>query len=187
MTIDPEKKTTKAARRRWSIGRFGRDRHGATAVEFGLIALPFFALLFAIIETGIVYFAGEALETAVAASGRMIRTGEAQAQGMSADDFRTSICSRVMALFDCNGGLTVDVRTSDTFANINMSTPLDADGNLDTNFLYDPGGGGEIVVIRAYYEWPLVVRLLGLDLANMSNGTHLLSAASAFRNEPFPW
>ena len=40
------------------LRRFRRDRRGSAAVEFALIATPFFALLFAIIETSIVFFAG---------------------------------------------------------------------------------------------------------------------------------
>ena len=39
------------------LRRFRRNQEGVIAVEMGFIALPFFALLFAIIETGIVFFA----------------------------------------------------------------------------------------------------------------------------------
>jgi Flp pilus assembly protein TadG len=37
--------------------RFGRNRRGSAAVEFALIAPVFFALLFAILETAIMFFA----------------------------------------------------------------------------------------------------------------------------------
>jgi hypothetical protein len=94
----------------------------------------------------------------------------------------------VSALFACTEKLVVDVQKFDTFADINLSPPIDENGNLDLSYKYDPGNGGDIVVVRAYYEWPLTVQLLGLDLSNMASGnTHLLSAAAAFRNEPFPW
>jgi len=43
--------------------RFRRSRRGSVAVEFALVAPLFFALLFAIIETAIVFFAGQVLET----------------------------------------------------------------------------------------------------------------------------
>lgn len=42
---------------------------------------PFLALLFAIMETGLIFFTGQALETAVADSARLIMTGQAQTQG----------------------------------------------------------------------------------------------------------
>jgi len=173
--------------RRLSLRGFSRDEDGATAVEFGLVALPFIALMFAIIETALVFFAGQTMETAVSNAARLIRTGQAQQQGFSATDFKQQICDQVMALFDCNSGLYVDVETFKTFDSINLSKPLDATGNLKKDFTYDPGHGGDIVVVRAFYEWPVFVRMLGLNLTNMANGTHLLSATAAFRNEPFPW
>lgn len=39
-----------------------RDRRGATAVEFALVATPFLALLVAIVQTFLVFFAQEMLE-----------------------------------------------------------------------------------------------------------------------------
>jgi hypothetical protein len=63
---------------------------------------------------------------------------------------------------------------------------MDDDGNLDPeDFDYDDGGAGDIVVVRAYYQWPLNTDLLGLGLANLGNGGRLIAAATAFRNEPF--
>ena len=41
-------------------------------VEFGLVAVPFLGLTFAILETALVFFAGQTLETAVADSARLI-------------------------------------------------------------------------------------------------------------------
>ena len=73
---------------RWSFKRFRRDEDGATAVEFGLIALPFIALMMATIEIALVFFAGQALETAVDTASRLIRTGQAQQDGFNADDFK---------------------------------------------------------------------------------------------------
>jgi Flp pilus assembly pilin Flp len=50
---------------RHALRRFRRNRRGSSAVEFALVAPVFFALLFAIIETVIVFFAGQVLETGV--------------------------------------------------------------------------------------------------------------------------
>ena len=61
--------------------RLLRQQDGAAAIEFGLVAAPFLALVFAILETAIVFFAGQALETAAADSARLIMTGQAQTQG----------------------------------------------------------------------------------------------------------
>ena len=48
------------------VRRFARNQDGAAAVEFGLVAAPFLALLFAILETALVFLASEVLETATA-------------------------------------------------------------------------------------------------------------------------
>jgi len=55
--------------------RMVRQEDGAAAVEFALVAAPFLAMVFAIIETAIVFFAGQALETAAADGSRLIMTG----------------------------------------------------------------------------------------------------------------
>ena len=76
-----------------ALRRLGRQQDGSAAVEFGLVAAPFLALVFAIMETAIVFFAGQALETAVADSARLIMTGQAQTQGFNACGFkRRGLC-----------------------------------------------------------------------------------------------
>jgi Flp pilus assembly protein TadG len=96
--------------RRSRIGRrFARDEGGSSAVEFSLIAAPFLALMFAIIETAMVFFAGQTLEAAAADSARLIMTGQAQSKGFSASDFKTAVCNRIYGLFDCANGVYVDV------------------------------------------------------------------------------
>ena len=170
-----------------TTGRLAKDRRGATAVEFGLLALPFFAIVLATVETGMVFLASETLETAVATTSRLLRTGQAQQQNMDVNAFKTQICNVAGALFDCSK-IAIDVKTYSAFDTISLAAPLDGHGNLDTStFSYSAGHGGDIVLVRAYYEWPTVTHLLGFSLANEGNGSYLMGAASAFRNEPFPW
>jgi Flp pilus assembly protein TadG len=169
------------------LARFRRDERGVTAVEFGLVALPFIGLLLATLETAVLYYAGQSLENAVANSARLIRTGQAQQQGMSSDQFKQSICDQTGAMFDCTSGLKLDVKTFATFDSIDLKPPVDANGNLNTTFSFAMGKGGDIVVIRAFYEWPTFSKLLGLNYSNLADGNHLLSATAAFKNEPFPW
>lgn len=165
--------------------RFRDDAEGVTVVEFALVAAPFFALVFAILETALIFFAGQVLETAVSDSARLVRTGQAQGQSFDANAFKQDVCSRILGLFDCEGGLKLDVRTYASFDGIDLSKPIDEDGNLIENFTYDPGAGGDIVVVRAFYEWPVIIPTLGVDLADLANGRRLLSSAITFRNEPF--
>src|SRR5580692_1890976 len=131
--------------------RFARHQGGATAVEFALVLLPFLALMFGIIETALVFFADQTLETAVANSARLILTGQ----------------------------------TYSSFGGISYTPPLDSKGNLvTTNFGYNPGGPGDIVVVQLYYQWPIYFTLWDFgDLTNMAGSNRLLVATAAFRNE----
>jgi Flp pilus assembly protein TadG len=167
---------------------FGSAEEGATAVEFGLVALPFIALLFAIIETGILFLAGQNLETALDDAARLIRTGQAQESKLDGTTFKIKVCTEAIVLPDCTNSLHIDVRPYDSFDTMTVAEPIDSKGDADySTFIYDAGHGGSLVLVRAYYEWPTFSRLLGLNFSNLSNGKHLLAAVAAFKNEPFAW
>ena len=169
-----------------TVRRFARGEDGIAAVEFGIVAAPFLALMFAIMETALVFFASQTLETAVADSARLIMTGQAQTQSFSQAQFKSAVCSKVGGLFDCAGGLQIDVKTYTTFGSISNAKPLDANGNLQTSsFGYQPGGPGQIVVVRLMYQWPVYASLLGFNLSDMSGSKRLIMATAAFRNEPY--
>ncbi len=171
---------------RTGLGRFVRARKGATSIEFALVAFPFFGLMFAIVEIGLTMFASMTLETATQMSARLIRTGIAQSQTMNSTAYKQTICDRVGILFDC-GKIKIDIRTISTFDST-VPPALDADGKMnDQNFLYLPGKGGDIVLVRTFYEWPSLGKLVYFSLQNTGNGTFLMSASAAFKNEPFPW
>jgi hypothetical protein len=50
---------------------------------------------------------------------------------------------------------------------------------------YNPGGPGDIVVVRMFYQWPQIVTGLGYNITNLAGNKRLLYATAAFRNEPF--
>src|SRR5882672_2109471 len=91
-----------------TLRRFTRQEDGATAVEFAMVAAPFLALVFAIIETAVVFFAGQTLETAVADSSRLIMTGQAQTAGFNQAAFKDAVCAKIFGLFNCQNGIYVD-------------------------------------------------------------------------------
>jgi Flp pilus assembly protein TadG len=164
--------------------RFVRQQSGVAAVEFGMIAAPFLALIFAILETSVIFFAGQALETAVADSGRLIMTGQAQTQGFDQNAFKNAVCAKIFGLFDCANGIFIEVKSFPSFAAIAMPSPtLDSNGNLTNNFGYDAGGPCSIVLVRLFYQWPVYVSLLGLG--DGGGNKRMLIATAAFRNEPY--
>jgi Flp pilus assembly protein TadG len=171
-----------------ALRRFRRNRRGSAAVEFALVAPVFLALLFAIIETAIVFFANQVLETITQDSSRIVQTGQAQAAKYNKEDFKKEVvCTRPLAnlLFDCMSGVSIDVQSYSAFSNVVITDPIDAARNFTDNMQYKPGNAGDIVVVRAFYQWPLFVTGLGYNISNLSGSKRLLTATAAFRNEPF--
>lgn len=163
--------------------RFARNSRASTAVEFALVAPVFFGLLFAIIEIALLFFAGQVLETGVQDSARLILTGQAQNASYSKAQFKSDLCNRVSILFNCNG-LYIDVSSYSSFNNVSITSPIVNQNFVDTT-QYSPGNAGDIVVVRAFYQWPLYVTGLGLNIANLSGRKRLLTSTAAFRNEPY--
>ncbi len=163
---------------------FVKSEEGAAALEFAIVATPFFALLFAILEVSLIYFGSVALENGMQEAARMVRTGQLQVSGGSVDDFKTKICESAGALLDCTGELYIDVRTFQEFDDADFPDPL-VGGEISGGFLFNPGVAGDVVLVRAFYIWNVTTPIIGDIMANMNGGRRLLSTSAAFRNEPF--
>jgi len=168
-----------------ALRRFRRNRRGSAAVEFALIAPMFFGLLFAIIESGLMFFASQVLETATQDSARLIMTGQAQNAAYTQAQFKAAVCTRITVMFDCTGGISIDVQSYPAFGSVNVASPIDASKNFTNPNNYSPGGPGDIVVVRLFYQWPILVTRLGYDITNLSGSKRLLTATAAFQNEPY--
>jgi len=166
---------------------FARNARGSAAIEFALIAPAFFLILFAMIETGIAYFANSAVEKAAIDAARLVRTGQVQSEGMTKDAFRTFVCDRIQPFLACDSHLLIEVRASSQFAGSQFINPINSQGEFKQGELdiFQPGGPGEVVLVRIFYTWDLFTPLFSEYFANMATGQRLLSATIAFRNEPF--
>ena len=176
-----------AADHRKRTAAFLGNETGATAVEFALVAAPFIALLVGIIETFLVFFAGQQLQTVVNQTSRLILTGQAQKQGLSQSAFTTKLCANVVVLFNCSG-LMIDVEAYSDFSSTATGTPtltFDGSGQVTNTWQYNPGTANQIVVVRVMYQWPVLLGPLGFSLSNLSNGNRLIMASSTFKNEPY--
>ncbi len=165
---------------RKALRRFRRHRRGSAIVEFALVAPVFFALLFAIIEMAMVFFAQQVLESMTEEAARMVLTGQAQSAGADATAFKTNyVCNQISVLFTC-ANVSVDVQSYPQFSNITIN-PSSGCFVPPTN--YNPGGPGNIVVVRLFYQWPLLVTGLGFNISTCGS-KRMLAATAAFQNEP---
>src|SRR5262245_61231589 len=169
------------------LRRYRRAEGGVSALEFALVAAPFLWLLCAVFETGIMLFAEYVIENGTAQAGRLIRTGQAQTQGMSQSKFKEIVCGGMTSFLDCGSRLFVDVRKFPNFQSIELPPSRDGDQlspQVTTAAQFQPGNPLDVVVVRVFYDWKLFTPGVTL-LANLANGRRVLTSATAFRNEPF--
>ena len=184
---------------------FGRDKSGTTAVEFAMIAVPFFGLLMAIFQSGLYFLTSEALDAAVQNAARRLYTGQAQGNNISSAATFVSnyVCptsggTGLSSLIDCSK-LIVDVRTAPTsgsFANIDTKADFYQAGSTP---MFCPGGPNDIVIVRVIYPLSVIVPVLvsagsgvGLvtagtvnNVANNPGTKQLLLGTAVFQNEPY--
>ncbi len=177
----------RSASRLRSCKYFVRCKKGATAVEFALVAAPFLALLVALIQTALVFFAGRVLDATTETASRIILTGQAQTANMTQAQFATNVCNNTFALFNCNKFM-INVQSYSDFSSASTVTPtltFNGQGQVTNKWNFNPGNPGDIVIVQVMYQWPIVLGPLGFDLSNLSNGNRLLISTAAFKNEPY--
>lgn len=204
MTIHPGEASGRTAvrhgaGRRWrGLAQFRRNRDGATAVEFGLVAIPFFLLLLGIFELALMFWTNQVLEEAVTRTSRLLLTGQSRTRyvdaAVNAELFKQDVCANAPGLVDCSK-LTIDVRSYDTVQDGRTGqagTQPVRNGALNTTgWGYNgPTAGGKIIVARAVLRYKLLLPSWfdwgdqDNKLINIGNGERALIATTAFRGEP---
>jgi Flp pilus assembly protein TadG len=172
--------------RRAGIFKKGRTKSGATTLEFALVAPILLVLMFGLIEAGAVYIGQAWVTFATNDMARLIRTGQIQTAAVDQITFRTMMCAKLSGFFSCDTNLQIDVQAYPTFSAASFGSPLDAGNNLDASLNnYNPGTACEVVLLRTFYKWDVHTPFLATFLVNMAGQKHLITAAAAYRNEPF--
>jgi len=191
-----------------AVRRLARKEDGAAAVEFAMVVAPFLALLFAIMETSLIFFAQQTLEKATGDAARLIFTGQQQATAAANagnanynafTDFQKKVCdpAHPLPMFDCTR-MSVDVQSYGltSFSGLQTANPWLSDPNYQAS--YNPGGPGCIIVVRVIYRWPVFNIVFDLpDLMGqkqhiamkVDDGTggnyRTFVSTAVFRNEPY--
>jgi Flp pilus assembly protein TadG len=167
---------------------WAQDNSGATAVEFALIATPFFFLIFGLLEVSLIFIISTTLEFGLNDASRTVRTGSFQNGAAPTEAaFRTAVCANLFTLLECDQ-VKFDVRAFDNFNGGPPPPPIDpTTGEVDEpNFVFQPGAPNQIVIARAFYEWDLITPFISRPLSNLATGnSRLVQASIAFQNEPF--
>lgn len=167
--------------------RWLRDVEGATAIEFGMVAMPFAMMLMGTIAVGLFFFTTFTLENAVEQAARLIRTGQAQQSGMTAAQFKDKVCNHAPTFVDCDGKMRVNVQSYAGFGDIVTPSCVDSGGNLipPTSTTFNAGAASEVVLVTVCYEWELAGKLPFVRLGTLANGSALIQASTTFRTEPY--
>ena len=171
--------------------RFRRDQAGTSAIEFALLARPFFIFLLLILEVGLVFLVGQALENATQDAARLIRTGQARQSHSrnpsSKDDLRSAAGASELPQ-----AAKIDVRVATVSVAADLSSADQGRSSWTKRLRLRAGSGDDIVVVRAFYPWPVTAGLARPDPAPRLQadiaGDRRLSPAvdrRSFRNEPF--
>jgi Flp pilus assembly protein TadG len=179
--------------------RFRRDANGATAVEFAILGLPFAALLFGIIEISVVFILTTNTEHALSEVSRDIRTGEFQGNSGDAAALKTNICAAMSGLGKCSK-LRVDVVKAATGKFNELTLPVSPPACTGTAAeiaaceaaapampadTYATTDSEDVVIVRVQYVHQLTIPSTITGLSNSSGNTRVITATTAFRNEPF--
>jgi Flp pilus assembly protein TadG len=178
-------KPIKSSLRLWR--RWLRDQRGGEAIEMAIVGAPFVALVFGMLELGLIFLVSTTLENATDEVSRQIRTGQVQTSGGGSAAIKTAICSEMSWLgSNCATNLNLDVRTFTGFSGQSAPPNPVAGGTVDpAKFCWDPGGAGAVVLVRSYYTWNLILPVLNASLINAGGTKRLILSAISFRNEPY--
>lgn len=170
------------------LRRFGKSQGGAAAVEFALVAGPFFFVLGTIAETGLMLFTEYAIQNSVQGAAREIRTHQVATDDgtllKTSAEFKTILCSKITSLIDCAGAVTVYVDSETTFAGLKIAIPdyIDIGAGGPTSF--DPGRSGYAVGVIATYDWDFAFPFMEF-LGNIDSGSkRRLHGIAVFNVEP---
>ena len=154
-------------------------------VVMAAIAAPIFVFLaFVIAQTALTFIAERVMDAAVTATVRQIQTDPVRAAQHTPAEIRSTFCCHLPVFMDCGSQrLQIDIRSYDSIAGIDPGRPPNGTGPNNTEALYDFGGRGDFIVIRAYYRWnswPIYRRLFSRRSPSPAS---YLSAFAVFKKD----
>lgn len=161
-----------------------KDRKGSAAIEFAILALPFFVVIFAIAEIALMYFVESGLDAAVHQAVRQVRVGVAKSGNWNSAKFKEVVCSNLSLSFGCSTKLKVRAVVVTNMASVNRISPI-ADGSLNVAEDFDLGGAGSYVLVQAFLPWDPTFTLYPVASVRLADGSYILGSSELIKNEPF--
>lgn len=152
-------------RRKNILKTFGSEDRGAAAIEFALVAAPFFGFVLFIMQIGLFYFSQQSLDFATRKASRLIMTNSLPAAAKTLNGFKTTqLCPNLLWKMTCDS-LVVNAykvaKTSDATAGTGIYAFVDAQSKKLKDPVSDPtqttfclGGPGDYIYLDVAYVFP---------------------------------
>lgn len=170
------------------VKRLSREQSGATAVEFAMVGPLFFALIFSMLETGIMISRVSLLDNAMANAAKLVYTGQAPEQ----EDIQEEICGKAFMFNNCEENVHVELTVIDDDWNAPDTDAECRDSEVEDEELqpatrYSTGNTSEIIFMRVCVTTDIVTPGIGvgLSLPKTDTGRFQIVSSMTFMNEPF--
>ena len=183
----------RAVMRRFRAGAALSDERGAAAVEFAMTVVPFLGFVFAILHVALYHFALQSLDAATRTASRQVMTGAVQSQGLTADQFRTTLlCPALRIPLSCANIVVSITKVSSAPAAPNIapfirsSIPALVPVNLDSSkSTYCLGVSGDYLFIDVSYSFINIGAFIQSVFGDVVKNSVVLRSTNFIYNEPF--
>lgn len=174
---------------RYHSGRLGqlKNMNGQAIVEFALVAMVFFVMLFAIMDLAIMLYVNLTMQHAVREGTRLAITGQPGSTATGAqrwDAMKQKIKDSSMGLYDKNLNGQKDPVVSILPHDAPASSPVYANFTGTRATATDPTGKpDDIILVKLTYSWRLITPVLR---PFFPNGIYTFTVKSTMKNEHYP-
>jgi len=169
--------------------RQGLDRRGATALEFGMIAVPVLTLMFTTLALGIFGMYQQVLDNAVRDVTRQVQINASAAS--SSSNFVSALCTQLLPIANlttCNSNVTYAVQATSIVSGFAALTPaaVSASGTLPNTF-FSSGtayGPNTNILIQVCWQVPFMIPFAS-GVLTAGTGGRCLYGIGATRAEPY--
>lgn len=154
-----------------------KNREGATAIEFALVAPVLFLFMFGTIEFGLIMFASSIVEGGTANAARLAKTGVGRSTNENPAARASEDMARIRSLILARGGNLLDPAKLDV-----VMQPESVETNPDA--FNTTGGAGEMVTYTSTYRWNVLTPIMRQFFGDDSGLLELRSVTVVY-NEPF--
>jgi len=176
---------------------FAANRRGTVALEFALLAIPFFVFVLGTMEVGYDFYVQAALTEAVHVAARSVQVGTSQGSATGAAEVSwvtSAVCPALGGRLNCSQ-LYVSVSSIPSGSGQNYYTyltahPASLTAMTSSSDSVCTGGATQMMLLRAYYLSPTFLGMLVPSWSQVSptsggSRVHVSYAATGFVNEYF--